>query len=403
MTRHENSRESTKTYFPGLACGNFYLVALCHLHPFEPRYQGKRLAAWAADLPEPEELRDMQPTPAALAKQDQAIAAIRHFGIKAMPLAIKWCGMEDSMLKERLKDLVNGQKIFQIQIPSDYDYQNQGVRIFEVLGPIAKPAIPTLINLFHKQRSYTFSTVSSALHYIGTDTIPPLIEALTSSNERVRAGAAMTLGGFESQARDAAPALMQCLKDENPQVRSAAAMSLARLGGDTNAAISALLPCLEDKDVGVRQMAALSLGYIHQYPNQVVPALFAAIGAETNGAAILTITMYMIPAIGRFGTNARPWSPILVQWAESNRFSYWTGSVRSALIKIDPEVGRPLIDKYNAGVSNRVKQAQLEYAEKQRRKALAVTNAPSTNQNSLKTYASTYPHAGDEPLVSVEI
>jgi HEAT repeat protein len=314
-------------------------VIFAVFHPFEPRYQGKRLTTWAADLLSPEEFWGMQPASVALAKQDNAAAAIRHFGIKAMPLAIKWCSVEDSAFKEKLKDLANGQKIFQVQIPSDYDYQSRGVRIFEVLGPIAKPAIPSLINLFQKKRPYTFSTASCALHYIGTDTIPPLIEALTNSNERVRTGAATTLGSFESQARDATPALIQCLKDENSRVRSAAAMSLAHLGGDTNAVISALLPCLKDKDVCVREMAAISLGDIHQKPETVVPALLASIEKEAD---IVPIN-YLLGGIARFGTNARPAIPVLVKIIESKRIMVADHAL-GALRKIDPDAAKPFVE-----------------------------------------------------------
>lgn len=331
-----------------LICAGILLwVIFAVFHPFEPRYQGKRLTAWAADLLAPEEFWDTQPTSTALAKQDKAAAAIRHFGIKAMPLAIKWCGVEDPALKEKLKDWINGQKIFQVQIPSDSDYQGRGVRIIEVLGPVAKPAIPSLINLFQKKQPYTFSAVSCALRYIGTDTIPPLIEALTNSNERVRTGAATTLGSFESQARDAVSALIQCLKDKNPRVRSAAAMSLARLDGDTNAVISALLPCLKDKDVGVREMAAISLGHIHQKPEMVVPALLASIEKETD----IVPMNYMLGGIAHFGTNARPAIPVLVKIIESKQIGVANHAL-GALRKIDPEAAKPFIEKWETGITN---------------------------------------------------
>jgi hypothetical protein len=136
--------------------------------------------------------------------------------------------------------------------------------------------------------------------------------------------------------------------------------------------VPVLLSCLEDKNYAIREMAALSLGHIHQYPEQVVPALLTALNKETNYMA----AHYLVGAIGMYGTDAKPWSPIFLQMIQSNSFSFDSGSPLFALKKINPEVGAPLVEQYLAGVSNRQTQAQLEYAEKQRRKALAATNPP---------------------------
>jgi len=62
---------------------------------------------------------------------------------------------------------------------------------------------------------------------------------------------------------------------------------------------------------------------------------------------------------------------------ESNGFNRWPKDGKWTLNKINPGLGKPLIDKYNAEISNRQAQVQLEYLEKQRRKALIATNVPS--------------------------
>ena len=171
------------------------------------------------------------------------------------------------------------------------------------------------------------------------------------------------------------PALILCLNHGNGYMRGTVAKYLGRIDdGDPKVLVSALLPNLKDKNVYVREMTAISLGHIHQYPEQVVPALLTYIDTETQWE---TEGLWAVYAIGTFGTNARPWSPILVQMIETNRFNYWSGNARAALYKIDPETGKLLIDKYNTEVSNRVAKAELENAEKQRRKALAATNPPS--------------------------
>ena len=331
-------------------CGVFILLGILPLlvnavwHPFEPRCQGKRLSAWAKDILNWElwEDSDAQQWREAQVKRDEAFEAIRHIGTKALPLALKYCRAKDSALKEKLKDWANRQKVFEVHLLDDTDYQRMGVKIFEALGPVAKPAIPSLIKLFQEKDEGVFGAAGAALHAIGPAVVPPLIAALTNANERVRLGAAMTLGAFEAQARTAVPALIRSLGDDNPQVRATAAWSLGQINQDSDLVVPALLPCLKDKDRGVRDCAAMALGHIGKQPEAVVPALLARIEMGTN-APVLSPSM--IWPIGRFGTNAKPWSPVLVKMIESNRFGMFSGSALSALKRIDPEAAEPLIQK----------------------------------------------------------
>jgi HEAT repeat protein len=62
----------------------------------------------------------------------------------------------------------------------------------------------------------------------GEETIPALIEALTSPNRHIRWGAVQVLG--EIQVPDTAPILVEMLKDDDPGVRWAARDSLIRMG-----------------------------------------------------------------------------------------------------------------------------------------------------------------------------
>jgi HEAT repeat protein len=150
--------------------------------------------------------------------------------------------------------------------------------------------------------------------------------------------------------------LIECTKHGSTQMRQCAALFLGNAGGDPEVVVPVLLSALQDKNVGVREMAALSLGHIHQYPEQVVPALLTSIAAETMESLEPNNAVY---AVSLFGTNARPWSPILAQMIESNRFSFWSSSALNALHKIDPEADARLV---------------------QRREFMR-TNTPSTNQS----------------------
>jgi HEAT repeat protein len=186
------------------------------------------------------------------------------------------------------------------------------------------------------------------------------------------------------------PVLVQCVRHGPEATRRYAAIFLAHSDGDKKMIASVLLPGLKDKDEGVREMTAIALGDIHQEPELVVPALFACIDTETNPASL--VPNYALSAIGRFGTNARPWSPILVGMIESNRFHYWLNPL-GALKNIDPETAKPLIEKRDANYSNGVKQAQAHFDEVARRRALFLrTNVPPTNSTASTNATLANPH-----------
>ncbi len=61
------------------------------------------------------------------------------------------------------------------------------------------------------------------------DIVPALIAALSDKDSDIRWSAAIGLGGFGEQARDAIPALQTVQKDRDARVREAARKALARI------------------------------------------------------------------------------------------------------------------------------------------------------------------------------
>jgi len=59
--------------------------------------------------------------------------------------------------------------------------------------------------------------------------IPALIEALKDKDEGVRQGAAIGLGSFGDQAKDAIPALQALQRDHDVRVREAVGVALSRI------------------------------------------------------------------------------------------------------------------------------------------------------------------------------
>ena len=299
-----------------------FLWLLCIIfHPFEPRYEGKRLSAWTKDLFFIEGFIKDPRTPTVRQKHEQAVAAIQHMGVRILPLALKLCRAKDSWLKEKLEDWSddwNGKhENFEIHITTAMDKQNEGMNIIWALGPMAKPAIPDLIKMLENKDQEIAGGAMHALQGIGAGTIPPLIELLYNPNPEFRMRAASVLGMMEPKAHTAVPALLQCL---------------------------------EDKNEGVRLNAVRSLGLIREDAPIVVPSLVRCLEEETNNP----IPWDYFIAFGHFGTNAKPAVPILIKIIESQKINYMppVWGALGALNKIDPEAAQPFIEKWKASVTN---------------------------------------------------
>lgn len=160
------------------------------------------------------------------------------------------------------------------------------------------------------------------------------------------------------------PFLIQSFRHGTASMRAHAAISLARSDASSEMLVPVLLPGLKDSSEYVRGMTEIALGNIlHQYPETVVPALLDCIKAETNSRVSL-VPMWGFSAIGHFGTNAKPWSPIVYEMIVSNGFNTWPRDGLDALEKINPEMAKPLRDKRELDSSNALWQAQMRYASK---------------------------------------
>jgi hypothetical protein len=100
----------------------------------EPRYKGRTLSEWLAS---------------AGSDRQAATDAVRRIGTNAIPWLLNWSVMKDSKFKERI---VNGMRDrgFIPRMKLDFQYRNDAVTAFSMLGKEAKPAWPVLI-----QRTYS--------------------------------------------------------------------------------------------------------------------------------------------------------------------------------------------------------------------------------------------------------
>src|SRR5690242_19277561 len=103
-------------------------------------------------------------------------------------------------------------------------HQMHATMAFQALGSSAEVAIPELTVML--QAEDTAGAAALALAGIGSNAVPSLAAALTSTNARIRAVTAIALGGVGSGATTVAPLLIHALKDDSYPVRGMAARSL---------------------------------------------------------------------------------------------------------------------------------------------------------------------------------
>jgi hypothetical protein len=212
---------------------------------------------------------------------------------------MKWIRAKDSPVKQKLlKWAGTDNKLLGIKLVSAYEVQWRSMVIFRFLGPIAKPAIPDLINLLQDD-NVDRNDPANALMFIGPDAIPPLIDTLTNQNARVREFAAVSLGNIsdtkgnlKSEIRPAIPALIGRLNDETPWVRTAAADALGKIQQDAPTVVPALIEALkrETKDQSLdfsfdSWTFMRALGSFHTNAQSAVPILTDIIKHDPSGRA----------------------------------------------------------------------------------------------------------------------
>ena len=204
-----------------------------------------------------------------------------------------------------------------LRTPRSGQHDN-AVRSIALLGPDARQAIPDLIQDLDGTLPGAGPSASAALHEIGPETIPYLIEALgPAANGERRAGAAKTLAEFGPAAKAAIPALQQALRDGESTVAVEAAFALCKLQSDTEAAIQVLLQALrEDSQVAGGIMpsrdVASRMRSIGPALKPFAPTLIGMLGENNPG-----LSRRIIPILSEIGPAAKGAVPALVELTQS--------------------------------------------------------------------------------------
>ncbi len=241
----------------------------------EPSYNGRSLTEWQADLGD--SLSQKGP------KQIAAEEALRHMGTSALSCLLNDLTFDPKLRRHHIHTIRPDKRTADQRA-------GQAVRAFEVLGPLAKPAIPELARLLEQNPGY----VPLALAGIGRDALPQLKQALTSSNFFVRDNTAAGLanaifaeriapadaeGVIPLAAKNLAYTDSNTLFEVNTRFRAADLIRAIRL--DPDISVPALLGGLQDSHVTVATQCAEALGCFGPEAHAATSALIKTV-ASTN-------------------------------------------------------------------------------------------------------------------------
>jgi hypothetical protein len=240
----------------------------------EPVYRGKTLTQWLKQLDDGEaDGISSGRLPSFTGAQTEAAEAIRAIGTNALPFMMDDIHASPSEKAMRIQlhrgwAWVDRRFLRGMVALSDVTSEDQArwraAQGLSALGPLAKPAVPELsrllfTNYFHssiKEAAYALAGIGpegiavltnavqptnewSGMCAIwalgqhpaaGTNAIPFLITATTSSSEGTACGAIQVLGLFHTDAEHVIPALTNALNSPKASVRGDAARALAEFG-----------------------------------------------------------------------------------------------------------------------------------------------------------------------------
>lgn len=274
-----------------------FFTSSCSSRNQQPVYNGKTLIEWLDDAVTNETIlkigdNEMLVTPTVT---NYSYEAIRKIGTNAIPFLLK----EISESGELQKKVDGGDNSYKTRLRL-----NKISLAFEILGSIAKPAVPELVQLLNNSNNFGFAAF--ALTQTDPQTaVVVLAQALTNNNIQTRIEAVHDLSVVASSANIAlaVPNLIQCLKYQS-----------------------------SESDLHLlKYFTANTLGDIHARPDIAVPALLETL---TNKSDAGEIRMASVRALGQFGNAAISAVPVLEQMTNNFPNSKGLEMVMTALEQI---------------------------------------------------------------------
>jgi HEAT repeat protein len=191
-----------------------------------------------------------------------------------------------------------------LRLAGDLDsdrHRKRSVRLMELLGHAAKPALPNLVRLLRNpglKDSVLRYAVQRCLATVGPEALQPLQDLLDDDSVCVRTRAIRTLGLMGAHAKPAAPTLMTITNTGAPPERVLAIEALGRIGPDPASALPVLRRLLRDKDLAVRTEAVDALRAMKQEAEPAVKDLAAMLDERSLSVRIKYRAIWALKEIG---------------------------------------------------------------------------------------------------------
>ena len=215
--------------------------SLTEIFSLEPKYENHTFTYW---------MHHWYNNPWGGTVNAEAQVALQSMGAKATPYLVDWIGKPET---EGL----------------NFNYPGYALKGFELLGPVAKSAVPDLIKMIGPFSHQDFPM--RALQFIGRDAVPPLAEKL-----------------LETLADTNTPVMNwrdQGYGTNVFHVQECVIQVLSQMGTNAETAVPALIKCLDSKTSWHQAEAASALASVgRNEPDIVIPAL---INAFTNSDSSL--------------------------------------------------------------------------------------------------------------------
>lgn len=245
----------------------------------EPVYQGKTLSEWLDVYA----LAGSERVP--WEQRAHAIDAIRAMGTNALTNLLAWIRYEPADWQNQLESVIQPDGFTRYLQPLTYNNRQmwRGVaaqRGFEILGPIASPAIPELTAVINDTNAHFSAPLAlSALAHLGEDAIPPIMRVLTNANHFQHRRASWVVNKMDYLGESAAPlipVLIEHTKSPNSGIAEDAIQALGNLLLLPEISVPALTNSLTHSDRNIRAWAVRSLREFESSARPAIPALIVA-------------------------------------------------------------------------------------------------------------------------------